>query len=64
MKSASPLAKSLFENTTGNPFLDFLNTDRNAPKNLIQIGKYIALYQKTAFKTDFGPREVPQPENA
>ena len=25
---------------------------------------YIGLYEKTAFKNDFGPWEVPKPENA
>ena len=42
----------------------FLNTDQNAKKKLYQNSNYIALYKKTAFKTDFRPREVPQPENA
>ena len=44
-------------------FFTFLNTDRNAPKKILN-SNYIVLYEKTAFKTDFGLWEVPQPENA
>ena len=31
-KSDPTMVKSHFENTMGNPFFDFLNTDQNAPK--------------------------------
>ena len=44
-------------------FLIFLNPHQKA-SNKIQISNCIALYQKTASKTDFGLCEVPQPENA
>ena len=30
---------------------------------LKKIINYLPLYEKTVFKSDFGPREVPQPEN-
>ena len=43
-------------------FLTFSNTDQNAKK--IKTKKYLALYWKTALKTDFGPWRVPQPGNA
>ena len=35
---------------------------QNAPKFFLN-SNYIALYQKTAFGFDPGPREVPEPEN-
>ena len=41
-------------------FFTFLNIDRNA---IFFNSNYIALYEKTAFKTDFGPREVSELEN-
>ena len=44
-------------------FWTFLKTEQNASKKL-QNYNYVALYQKTALKTDFGPREVPQQEDA
>ena len=44
-------------------FLTFLITDQNT-KKIIQNSYCKALYQKIAFKTDFGPREVLQPKNA
>ena len=43
-------------------FLTVLNIGRNAQKN--QSSKYIVLYEKNAFRFNFGPQEVPQPENA
>ena len=41
-------------------FFTFSNTDQNAP--IKKKSNYIALYQNPAFKTDFGPWEVPNPE--
>ena len=38
-------------------FFTFLNTDCKAPKK-IQNSNYIGLLKKSAFKNDFGPREV------
>ena len=45
----------------GNPFSDFV---KYRPKcSTFFISKYIVLYEKNAFAFDFGPCEVPQPEN-
>ena len=45
-----------------NPFFYFFkNIDRKTPKKIYN-SNYIRLYEKIAFKIDFGPREVPQPE--
>ena len=62
-KNCPPPPKSLFENTMGNPFFGtpFFGTKRS--KKIIQNSNYIALFQKTAFGFDPGPREVPEPEN-
>ena len=47
----------------GNPFLDYFKYWAKSSKE-IWISNYIALYKKkTAFKTDFGHREVPKQEN-
>ena len=32
-----PLVKSHFENTMGNLFFSFFNTDRNAPQNFFEL---------------------------
>ena len=42
---------------------DFLILTETLQKKILKCN-YIALYLKTAFKTDFGAQEVPQPENA
>ena len=58
LKKCPPLVKSCFENTMGNNFfLLFLNTDQNAPKK-IQNCNYIVLFKKSAFRNNFGVREV------
>ena len=44
-------------------FLTLLNIGRNALKK-IQNSNYKLLYEKKAFRVNFGPREVPQSENA
>ena len=46
----------------GNKFFDFLKTDQNAQQIFLN-SNYIVLFQKTASKTDFWPREVPKIEN-
>ena len=46
----------------GNPFFYFLKYQTKCSKKIVN-SNYIALYQKTAFETDFGPREIPKLEN-
>ena len=43
-------------------FLNAIFLQQNAP-NFFWNSNYIALYQKTAFRFDPGPWEVPEPEN-
>ena len=53
-----------FEYAMGNPFFSsFLNKDWNTP-NFFLKSNYIVLYEKNVFRFNFGPQEVPQPENA
>ena len=47
----------------GNPFFDFVKYRPRHPKKIIYNSDYLVLYEKNAFRFDFGPREVPQPEN-
>ena len=61
-KLKSSITKSLFENTVGNPFFTFFKYLIKRSKK-IEKCNYIALYYKTAFKSDFGPWEVPNLEN-
>ena len=49
-----------FENTMGNPFYDFVKYRSKCSKKNIN---YIVLYEKNAFRINFGPWEVPQSEN-
>ena len=65
--SGNPIGRYMqgFKNTMGNPFFDFV---KYRPKHsnsffFLKNSSYIVLYEKKAFRFDFGPREVPQPEN-
>ena len=60
---ASVLLSASVERCFVSRMRDFKNTDQNAPKKIILNCNYIALHLKSAFKTDFGPREVPELEN-
>ena len=45
-------------------FFTLLNMNQNAPFKKKKNSNYSVLYEKNAFRFNFGPREVPQPENA
>ena len=47
----------------GIPFSERYFLEPNAP-NIFQNSNYIAVYKKPAFRFDFGPWEVSEPENA
>ena len=51
-------------NEMGNPFFDFIKyRPKRSNKKKIKNGNYIVLYEKNAFRFDFGPRKAPQTEN-
>ena len=61
LKNLRPFKITLKKNNRG-VFFTFSNTDQNG--SIFLKSNFIALYQKTALKTYFGPREMPQLENA
>ena len=62
LKNLRPFRNYIFKIQGEIHFFTFPNTDRKGPKK-IQNSNYIALYQKTALRTDIGLREVPELEN-
>ena len=62
-KKKRKIFRARFENTMGNYFFDFGKYRPNLPKKSWN-SNYVVLYEKNAFRFNFGPREVPQLENA
>ena len=62
-KALNPSAQDLKMQWKINLFT-LLNKGQNAKKKRNYNRYYIVLYEKNAFRLNFGPLEVPQPENA